>query len=370
MNERIHALALQLTGKTSIEECKLEDLRELAGQYPYYAPAQFLLLEKMKQEGDAGYGVQLQKAVLYYHNPLQFEAFISSDRFLTHVDLSEAPLNKELEEAKQEKPEIAETHNSVETTGAGMQPQLTIQPDGEITTEAEAALPNFSSDAKVDEVPGIIAAAPGADMSAPVTQTEWTLLSQPDDEDDPAIENETAVAGTPEIVNVEHEIPAVPAVVEITGDDTAQKDNISLANDILENQTGPAVAEVPAEPLAFEPFHTVDYFASQGIKLSREEAGKDRFGKQLRSFTDWLKTMKRLPVEQKVLPIDKGTEEKVQHLAEDSVHQTDILTEAMAEVWMKQGKPEKALEVYNKLSLLNPSKKAYFAAKIEHLKSS
>jgi hypothetical protein len=39
----------------------------------------------------------------------------------------------------------------------------------------------------------------------------------------------------------------------------------------------------------------------------------------------------------------------------------------MAEVWMRQGNKEKAIEIYNKLSLLNPSKKAYFAAKINSL---
>jgi hypothetical protein len=40
----------------------------------------------------------------------------------------------------------------------------------------------------------------------------------------------------------------------------------------------------------------------------------------------------------------------------------------MAEVLLKQGKKESAIEVYNKLSLLNPSKTPYFAAKIEAIK--
>ncbi|MGZ8544807.1 MAG: hypothetical protein ACXWV0_05895, partial [Flavisolibacter sp.] len=64
------------------------------------------------------------------------------------------------------------------------------------------------------------------------------------------------------------------------------------------------------------------------------------------------------------------TEEKVQHMAEDSVHQAEVLTETMAEVWLKQGNTEKAIDTYNKLSLLNPSKMAYFAARIENLKRS
>ena len=40
----------------------------------------------------------------------------------------------------------------------------------------------------------------------------------------------------------------------------------------------------------------------------------------------------------------------------------------MAAVLAKQGKLAKAIELYQKLSLMNPSKSAYFAAKIEQLK--
>ena len=122
--------------------------------------------------------------------------------------------------------------------------------------------------------------------------------------------------------------------------------------------------------MAFEPFHTVDYFASQGIKLSQEELPKDKFGKQLKSFTEWLKTMKRLPATQVAAGVDAQIEQKVEHMAEDSIHDPHVVTEAMAEVWIKQGNLGKALEVYQKLSLTNPSKTAYFAAKIEHLKRS
>jgi hypothetical protein len=40
----------------------------------------------------------------------------------------------------------------------------------------------------------------------------------------------------------------------------------------------------------------------------------------------------------------------------------------MAEVLIRQHKEEEAVAIYEKLSLLNPSKSAYFAAKIEQLK--
>ena len=125
---------------------------------------------------------------------------------------------------------------------------------------------------------------------------------------------------------------------------------------------------LPAEELSFEPFHTVDYFASVGVKLSQEEVTKERMGKQLKSFTEWLKTMKRLPEPELERKMTGHNERKVENMATDSVQNADVVTEAMAEVWIKQENAAKAIEVYNKLSLQNPSKSAYFAAKIEHLK--
>ena len=122
-----------------------------------------------------------------------------------------------------------------------------------------------------------------------------------------------------------------------------------------------------AEQMLFEPMHMVDYFASQGIKLSQEALQTDKLGKQLKSFTEWLKTMKKVHPE-KVVTIAEKTELLVQNLAEKSNIEDDVLTEAMAEVFAMQGKNNKAIEVYEKLSLLNPLKSAYFAAKILPLK--
>ena len=140
----------------------------------------------------------------------------------------------------------------------------------------------------------------------------------------------------------------------------------------------PTLKIEPVDPakneLIFEPFHTVDYFASQGIKFKEEEKPTDKFSLQLKSFTDWLKTMKRLPVGVIASNDENTTGElnradmKVEELAEHSLTERAVLTEAMAEVWEKQGNSNKAIEIYSKLSLLDPSKSLYFAAKIEGLK--
>ncbi|HEX5152044.1 MAG TPA: hypothetical protein VFW07_11400 [Parafilimonas sp.] len=154
--------------------------------------------------------------------------------------------------------------------------------------------------------------------------------------------------------------------------DTEVKEDINVKlSDMLQQQAAEfdkpveVSTEVPVETI---PYHRVDYFDSQGIKLEETKAS-DKLGNQLKRFTEWLKQMKRINPN----PVDFGNDEAgetaVQHIAEDSNKTREIITEAMAEVLVKQGKPEQAIQIYEKLSFNNPSKSAYFAAKIEELKN-
>ena len=127
--------------------------------------------------------------------------------------------------------------------------------------------------------------------------------------------------------------------------------------------------DVNDAPPAFEPLYTVDYFASQGIKISEEILQNDKLGSQMKSFTEWLRSMKKIHPS-KLEEQGLITEKLIQHASNESNVNTEILTEAMAEVLIKQDKKEKAIEMFSKLSLINPSKSAYFAARIESIKTS
>lgn len=193
-----------------------------------------------------------------------------------------------------------------------------------------------------------------------------------------AVITKTQEESTPEVTGsntilTEKEIEAVKVNVA-----TPELVPVSIADNMQNTTSGP-VAEIPViapaqptagdtEALIFEPFHTVDYFASQGIRYKEEEKPKDKFGQQLKSFTDWLKTMKRLPLSQAAQHTEPAAERKVEQMAETSLQEREVITEAMAAVWEKQGNREKAIDIYSKLSLLEPSKSVYFAAKIEELK--
>jgi hypothetical protein len=125
-----------------------------------------------------------------------------------------------------------------------------------------------------------------------------------------------------------------------------------------------------AESIVFAPYHMIDYFASQGIKLVLEENPPDHFGQQLKTFTDWLKVMKKLPAQQLSGKTDEREADRIRHFAAHSIEERDVLTESMAEVLAKQGMYENAIALYQKLSLIYPPKSAYFASRIEQLKAS
>ena len=118
-------------------------------------------------------------------------------------------------------------------------------------------------------------------------------------------------------------------------------------------------------PMAFEPYHTVDYFASQGIKLSQFESS-DKLGQKVKSFTEWLKTMKKIQAEEEKL--DSVNNEIPPINIDRQAVETIVITEAMAEIYQKQGLINKAIEVYNKLSLQNPHNSHIFANRIKDLK--
>jgi hypothetical protein len=212
----------------------------------------------------------------------------------------------------------------------------------EVTAQADDIVP------AVEIVPEELAAI------APLATQETTQAPAEIAIEEQAVEEINEIIPAAEPVAIAAEAPTQPvAAAQQTAGFTAATQEGRMAVDL-------------EEPV-FESYHTIDYFASQGIKLLQEEQ-KDKLGKQLKSFTDWLRSMKRVgPVESTSL--DEITNQSIQRIAEHSVEEKEVLTEAMAEVWAKQGNTAKAIRVYEKLSLLNPAKSPYFAGRIEQLKA-
>ena len=141
---------------------------------------------------------------------------------------------------------------------------------------------------------------------------------------------------------------------------------------LLSEQFSQFKEPVVAEKLDFEketPQIVKDYFAAQGIELDLSKLPQDKFTTQLRSFTAWLKVLKhQTENEPNLAEIGEEQEKMIAIIAEKANNATDVLTEAMAEIWEKQGHKRKAIDIYSKLSFIFPEKSVYFASRIEQLK--
>jgi hypothetical protein len=150
-----------------------------------------------------------------------------------------------------------------------------------------------------------------------------------------------------------------------------EKNHTNNISAVLSNQMAdfkkPITEETKLE-FESEPLFKVDYFASQGIKIDLTKQPQDKLTIQLRRFTDWLKQIKGQSPNPQDLGTDPELEKAIANIAKASIAAREIVTETMADVFIKQGKVDKAIQLYIKLSFLDPHKSAYFAGKIQQLK--
>lgn len=354
MNDRIATLVKSLFQKESLHDCTVEELQTIARQYPYFSPAQFLLAEKLKSVNGDLYAEQTQKLSLYFDNPLWLKYLLDgyAEETTTEDEATNSFVDTLIAQPSEvgERP-IEETVNATEADEAPAFASDEAESD-EFTTvavEEPVGLQRTNENSSSDESP--LFAAPFSEVHTKVEEADNGMQASSGETAAPMIDDEQ-----PGTVNENEQLPA-----EMPSD--KDSDERKIPGNALDQLQQTAETE-----LTFQPYHTVDYFASQGIKFVPEEKPADKFSQQLKSFTEWLKTLKRLP--QTGATTDAGSEQKVQQLADHSIVEGEVVTETMADVWLKQGNKEKAIETYNKLSLLNPSKSAYFASRIEQVKNS
>lgn len=164
-----------------------------------------------------------------------------------------------------------------------------------------------------------------------------------------------------------------------------------------------AVSGVDHSEELIQPLYTENYFQYEGIKVddslpadgqytTDDQSSGDTDPRSLMvmmGFDEWLQFLKKKSEAKKSEEEDKaflrsmwqreklaaaiGEEddnipEAVFEMAINSIDKEDLMvSESLADIHAKQGRVDKAIEMYKKLSLQNPEKKAYFAAKISQL---
>lgn len=411
-----------------LEDVSLAELQRAVEKYPYSSSLQLLLLKKLQQQGDPEATQQWEKCSLFFPNPFLLQSTL--DGYGTTMTLPAIPVVSAIaevvpalvaEELTVEPPAIEavlvdepEPEPEVEPVeAAGLAEADDIVPslesdewtaDPAINEPADEIVPNLTSDELgiepqpvfVEEIPAPVAAEPADDIVPSLSSDEWSLdpaINEPADDIVPSLTAEElgmepgpVVSTSPELVPEPEPEPVqeIPAEVVLAGEATpadlyTPRDipvPADLRTELLLRESPipiPSLKDIQPQiddqPL-FEPYHTIDYFASQGIKLGNNLPPNDKLGRQMKSFTDWIRSMKKLPqagLEKKLLESTAGGE-KIVAMAAGSIKPQEVTTETMAEVLVKQGNIDKAVEIFRKLSLAYPHKSVYFASRIEQIK--
>ncbi|MEN9570741.1 MAG: hypothetical protein RL172_1972 [Bacteroidota bacterium] len=308
-------------------------LQELVNQHPYFTPARFYLLLQTPTNSPL-YQQQLQATAAQFNNPYWLNYLLSE---------------YEASPGQQQAPATAQMDAFIPTETIADTDSNTVTSVDVSTNENDLVTDWTLQEPSILQTPAVKLTA---DEELLLNQLTTTHINSP------TIITEETDLQNDALPTTESQPDTEPAIAPVLTANTS----IAAAAAIL------GAAPVADGPL-FEPLHTTDYFASVGIKLSEEVASTDKLGKQLRSFTDWLKTMKKLQPDQAAdTVVTEQTNSNIQRLAEKSNAEDEVITEAMADVLIQQGRHTKAIEVLKKLSLLNPGKSTYFAAKIEKIK--
>jgi len=317
----------------SLDDCSIGELQSITQKYPFFNAGHLLAVQKLQKIDSENLSASIQKANLHFQS----------------IYINQA---------------LSEKGDAEVIAGASTPVKEQVGVYDEEANKLEAVSPDENNEIKENA----IADLPTEDL-VPHEDHTSDFRAKPDGDDQQIITNEEQVVALPEKQDTEFDnLPSshndevtIPHEQTVT---TSEQQESSIGEQETSNQQ-PATSD---PQLAFHPYHTVDYFASQGIKVKLDENPTDKFSRQLKSFTEWLKTLKKLPDNEKVPVTNTTVEKKVDQLAEVSLTDSNVVTEAMAEVWAKQGNHQKAIEIYNKLSLLEPSKSTYFASLIEDLK--
>ena len=190
------------------------------------------------------------------------------------------------------------------------------------------------------------------------------LLSEEDIKEETAVESETPVEEKSEIQDEQSEnnedvLELIKDLPEENPIEKAKREVSHVAEEDVNETIEEEESEDPGDLMVMMSF--TDWL--QYFKAKKENEEEDKKGRDaIRSAWQKEKLAEAMDDEEDVVP------DEIFEKAMKSVSFGDgLVTEPLAELYVQQGKTDKAIELYKKLSLLNPEKRTYFADRIKDL---
>jgi hypothetical protein len=390
MNFAWNNIARSIFDRPDVENISLEELDYLVEEYPYFPVIHFLRTRKMLADNIADVSGAARTA-LYFPNPhwlhYQLEGILpkeSHEQPMAEI-MTTPSYAEEFSDVIPEETLVPLAEVILEESELNFDDKrIYTAPETEFARENNDSIELKEESANISSTEMETAGIPTPDIEFPVESNDFEedAVMMPEEntlEMENSFTGETETDSATGYPEAEAEIPAaiidfneVNSLVDEYREEIMQVPaEIAPAGEPIPQSEPSQEIELPVEEfiqIPIEPLYTIDYFASQGIKLRLEEEQTDKLSVKLRSFTEWLKAMKKIHPEKLDHAMGLEEENNIRVYAETSNEPRELYTEALAEVYLQQGLRQKAAMVFEKLSLLDPSKSAYFAARIREIK--
>jgi hypothetical protein len=336
----IEAIQQALTDDKALERFPTEDLVRLTAQYPWFATAQLLLARKFRSENDHRYTDQVHQAAIHVTGQAVLYDLVQP-RESAHrlVAKTTAPVPPAV-------PEAAEVTQATETPVVAAQPEIPapspyrpapttcVQPP---PVKTAPALDPLQQEVLIEAIQSSISMeASGIEPAVPATTP--APEHNPETETDENLDAYSRwLAGRAQSLAYRNATSETPQTIT-TGATAEEK---TAQNESSEN---------PETPATSEKVESTDK-QDDNSRLSHQRALVDRF----------------IRFEPKITP-GKADEYLTGNIARASIEEDpEIISETIADLYVKQGKIDRARKAYRKLMELYPEKSIYFAVRLKNL---
>ncbi|MBO6517855.1 MAG: hypothetical protein JJ975_15020 [Bacteroidia bacterium] len=347
----------------TIGHSELLEITELQKKYPWFSLLYGLESKCLKNENKFGVKKAIKKASLYAGN-----REILYDLIHDELQIAPTPVTEVLTTPIETEPELL----AVETTDTHYSPpeEVIIEDKTEATEE-----PTVETDERIEVVEEVTQEI----QEEEVVYSEKEVVEVEEDEPETTeeiVEDKVEAQEEPSDVERDEQIEVVTdaplaydPLVELQkfipeNEDESEK-NVDVSPEVT--PTYDPLVELPKLDQPKEPKEKQDFFAWLDSYAEEEkEEAKPRKLRMSKEASELLENfIKNRP---KISRIRQDVDRLDVYNPVRESAENELVTESLAKLHLKQNNPENAIEIYEKLSLQNPKKLAYFAGLIEKIK--
>ena len=335
---------MALQSPALLSKIDIDYLEATTANFPFYADAHIALAKKYQLENHPNYEAQLQKAALYCFDRNKLYQFIEKQDFSYNDDEAAKEVQIEMEtdsEVTVEQIVSKESDAKVESSIAESKPETVLE-----SASTTNAIQENSGEIKQEVIEE-------AENTQKIPEAKTSLVNQEKSEPEITPEAPSPLISHDYQEQARQQAKASPkSFSEWLQSFSAQANNITAQ---AKHADLPVSHEVPMEP-AF------DYFSSELTSLPTVQVIDELRNKITTLPTPKLEDEDPTDIEDLKIDLESVTQFGLQQREE-------FVTETMAKIYEMQGNTDKAIEVYEKLSLRMPEKSAYFASLISKIKN-